>query len=159
MSTRNFPTSQQSDAEVLKIVEEWLESSILLQKCLNWNVMKVQTFLVMYNVFSRWMRRKRLLRPRTVSDSSPRVQIQPLPLPPISNSEAQAMSRSSSRSSGRTKTNSLKGAAAVDLNGSMSDRPSVDGTKINNVNLVSRCSPKLIICGQLLSKEQNIRNN
>lgn len=95
------------------------------------------------------MRRKRLLRPRTVSDTSPRVQIQPLPLPPISNSEAQAMSRSSSRSSGRTKTNSLKGAAAVDLNGSMSDRPSVDGTKINNVNLVSRY---LIICVQLFNK-------
>ncbi|XP_066141971.1 adhesion G protein-coupled receptor A3 isoform X1 [Euwallacea fornicatus] len=86
----------------------------------------------------RWMRRKRLLRPRTVSDTPPRVQIQPLPLPPISNSDAQAMSRSSSRSSGPAKTNSLKGAAAVDLNGSLSDRPSAEGgAKINNVNLIA----------------------
>ncbi|CAG9766682.1 unnamed protein product [Ceutorhynchus assimilis] len=82
----------------------------------------------------RWMRRKRLLRPRTVSDTSPRVQIQSLPLPPVANSDAQAMSRSSSRSSNPTKSNSLKGAAALDLNGSMSERA---GTKINNVNLIA----------------------
>lgn len=85
----------------------------------------------------RWMRRKRLLRSRTVSDTPPRVQIQPLPLPPVPNCEAQAMSRSSSRSSSRTKSNSVKGSAAVDLNRSLSDRASIIGTKINNVNLVA----------------------
>ncbi|XP_030755587.1 adhesion G protein-coupled receptor A3 isoform X2 [Sitophilus oryzae] len=86
----------------------------------------------------RWMRRKRLLRPRTVCDTPPRVQIQPLPLPPVPNSESRAVSRSSSRSSGRTKSNSGKAATTIDLNESMSDRPSiVGGTKINNVNLIT----------------------
>ncbi|XP_050304221.1 adhesion G protein-coupled receptor A3 [Anthonomus grandis grandis] len=86
----------------------------------------------------RWMHRKRLLRPRTVSDTPPRVAVQALPLPPVSNSDAQAVSRSSSRSSSRTKSNSFKGAAALDLNSSISDRVSiVGGTKINNVNLIA----------------------
>ncbi|XP_076258665.1 remoulade isoform X2 [Rhynchophorus ferrugineus] len=86
----------------------------------------------------RWMRRKRLLRPRAVCDTPPRVPVQPLPLPPIPNSESQIMSRSSSRSSGRTKSNSVKETTAVDLNESISDRPSiVGGAKINNVNLIT----------------------
>ncbi|XP_019760183.2 adhesion G protein-coupled receptor A3 isoform X2 [Dendroctonus ponderosae] len=83
----------------------------------------------------RWVRRKRLIRSRIVSDTPPRVQIQSLPLPPISNSDAQAMSRSSSRSSARTKSHSHKAEVAAE--GSISDRPSLVGigSKINNIVL------------------------
>ncbi|KAL1516510.1 hypothetical protein ABEB36_000419 [Hypothenemus hampei] len=110
-----------------------LSAFTLFFYCIARNDVRTQWMLLF-----RRMRGKRLLRPRMVSDTAPVVQVQALGLPPISNSEAQAMSRSSSRSSARTKTNSLKGATAYDLNGSLSDRPSnISGTKINNVNLIT----------------------
>lgn len=92
-----------------------------------------------WGAFCRWSRgKKTCFRTRNVSDNStniPQIQIQPLPPQPIGN-EITITSRSSSRSSNNTKSNSHNSNMfkAADLNSSFTDS---QGTKINNVNLIS----------------------
>ncbi|XP_044756189.1 adhesion G protein-coupled receptor A3 [Coccinella septempunctata] len=92
-----------------------------------------------WGAFCRWTRgKKTCFRTRNVSDNSniPQIQIQPHhPALPAGN-EVTITSRSSSRSSNNTKSNSHNSNMfkAADLNSSFTDS---QGTKINNVNLIS----------------------